>query len=156
MRAELIGKLIEQDPAKVWVSHFAAAEEDSQLDLIPGVEELRGLTTFRFEVMIIDLRPDTNFFQLDDMLMAARLTLFATLLVSKLAVVHEPAHGWHGVWSHLDQIEPAFARHLERIKRRNYADLLTVLIDQPDLADPDSLIDASLDGSGNNLPPLPY
>ncbi|HLL50800.1 MAG TPA: hypothetical protein VK356_09040, partial [Thermomicrobiales bacterium] len=42
-----------------------------------------------------------------------------------------------------------------RVKRRNYANLLTVLIDQPDLADPDALIDACLDGSGNNPPPLP-
>jgi hypothetical protein len=155
VRTELIGKLIEQGFAQIRVGHLAAAEEDSQLDLVSGVEELRGLATFRLEVMVVDLGPDTDLFQLDNVLMAAGLTLFAALLVAELAVVHEPADGWHGVWRHLDEIEPPLTRHLERVKRWNDTDLLAILIDQPDLANPDALIDACLDGSGNNLPPLP-
>jgi hypothetical protein len=155
VRTELIGELVEQDSAEVRVSHLAAAEEHGQLDLVPSVEEFRGLATLRFEVVVVDLGPDANFFQLDDVLVAAGLALFAALLVSELAVVHEPADGWHGVRSHLDQVEPTLARHLKRIECRDNPNLLAVLIDQPDLADPDALIDASLDGSGNNLPPLP-
>jgi hypothetical protein len=155
VRTELIGELIEQRFAQIRVGHLAAAEEDSQLDLVSGVEELRGLTTFRFEVMVVDLGPDTDLFQLDNVLMAAGLALFAALLVAKLAEVHEPADGWHGVGRHLDKIEPSLTRHLERVKRWNDTDLLAILIDQPDLANPDALIDACLDGSGNNLPPLP-
>jgi hypothetical protein len=155
MGTELIGELIEERFAQIRVGHLAAAEEDGQLDLISGIEELRGLPTFGFEVMVIDLGPDANLFQLDDMLMAAGLTLFAALLVSKLAVVHEPADGWHGVGRHLDQVESSLARHLERVKCWNDADLLAVLVDQPDFANPDALVDPCLDGSGNNLPPLP-
>src|SRR5687768_696589 len=155
VRTELIGELIEQGFAQIRVGHLAAAKEDGQLDLVSGVEELRGLPTFGFEIVIIDLGPDADLFELDDVLMAAGLALLATLLVSKLAVVHEPADGWHCIGSHLDQIEPPLARHLERVKRGYDTDLLAVLIDQPDLADPDALIDACLDGSGNNLPPLP-
>jgi hypothetical protein len=155
VRTELIGELIEQRFAQIRVGHLAAAEEDGQLDLVSGVEELRGLPTFGLEVMIIDLRPDADLFQLDNVLVAARLALFAALLVSKLPVVHEPADGWHRVGSHLDEIEPPLARHLQRIECGDNANLLAVLINQPDLADPDALIDAGLDGSGNNLPPLP-
>jgi hypothetical protein len=155
VRTELIGELIEQGFAQIRVGHLAAAKEDGQFDLVSGVEELRGLPTFGFEIVVIDLGPDADLFQLDDVLMAAGLALLAALLVSKLAVVHEPADGWHRIGSHLDQIEPPLARHLERVKRGYDTDLLAVLIDQPDLADPDALIDACLDGSGNNLPPLP-
>src|SRR5918993_501061 len=120
VRTELIGELIEQGFAQIRVGHLAAAKEDGQLDLVSGVEELRGLPAFGFEIVVIDLGPDADLFELDDVLMAAGL-----------------------------------ARHLERVKRGYDTDLLAVLIDQPDLADPDALIDACLDGSGNNLPPLP-
>jgi hypothetical protein len=129
VRTELIGELIEQGFAQIRVGHLAAAEEDSQLDLVSGVEELGGLTTFRFEVMVVDLGPDTDLFQLDNVLMAAGLALFAALLVAKLAEVHEPADGWHGVGRHLDKIEPSLTRHLERVKRWNDTDLLAILID---------------------------
>jgi hypothetical protein len=155
VRTELIGELIEQGFAQIRVGHLAAAEENGQLNFVSGVEKLRGLATFRLEVMVVDLGPDADLFQLDNVLMAAGLALFAALLVSKLAVVHEPANGWHRIRRHFDQIEPPLARHLERVKRWDDTDLLAILIDQPDLADPDALIDACLDGSGNNLPPLP-
>jgi len=155
MWTELIGELIEQGFAQIRMGHLAATEENGQLDLVSSVEELRGLATLRLEVMVVDLGPDADLFQLDNVLMAAGLALFAALLVSKLAVVHEPADGWHRIGCHFDQIEPPLARHLERIKRWDDTDLLAILIDQPDLADPDALIDACLDGSGNNLPPLP-
>jgi hypothetical protein len=137
------------------VGHLAAAEEDGQLDLVTGVEELRGLPTFGFEIVVVDLGPDADLFQLDNVLMTAGLTLFAALLVSKLPVVHEPADGWHRIGSHLDEIEPPLSRHLKRIESGDNANLLAVLINQPDFADPDALIDAGLDRSGNNLPPLP-
>src|SRR5215213_1980082 len=87
--------------------------------------------------------------------MAPGLALFAALLVPKLSVVNEPADGWHRVGRHLDQVETPLAGHLERVKCWNDADLLAVLVDQPDLANPDAFIDPCLDGSGNNLPPLP-
>jgi hypothetical protein len=45
---------------------------------------------------------------------------------------------------------------LQRFKCRNDANLFTVLVNQPDFTNPDALIDAGLDRSGNNLPPLPY
>jgi hypothetical protein len=155
VRTELIGELIEERFAEIRVGHLAAAKEDGQLDLVSGVEELRGLATFRLEVMVVDLGPDADLFQLDNVLMAAGLTLFAALLVSKLPVVHEPADGWHRIGSHLDEIEPPLTRHLKRIESGDNANLLAVLINQPDLADPDALINAGLDRSGNNLPPLP-
>src|SRR5215217_1711226 len=134
MRTELIGELIEKHFAEVRVGHLAAPEEDGQLDLVSGVEELRGLPTLGFQIVVVNLRPDANLFQLDDVLMTAGLPLFAALLVSKLAVIHEPTDGWHGVGRHLDQVESPLTRHLERVESWNDADLLAVLIDQPDLA----------------------
>jgi hypothetical protein len=153
--AQLLGELIEERPAQVGVRHLAPAEEDRDLHFVPGIEELCRLPSLRLEVVVVDLGPNADLFQLDDVLMTAGLALLAALLVSVLAVVHEPADRRHGIRRYLDQVEPTLARHLERIECRNDADLLAVLIDEPDLADPDTLVDAGLDGSGNNLPPLP-
>lgn len=155
MRTELIGELIEQRLAQVRVGHLAATEQDRQFDLVPGIQKLGGLPPFCLQVVVVDFGPDADLFQLDDVLVAARLALLAALLVAKLAVVHEPAHGGHRIGSHLDQIEATLARHLKRIEGGDDADLLAVLVDQPNLADPDALIDAGLDGSGNSLPPFP-
>ena len=152
---ELLGELIEQSLAQVRVGHLAAAEEDGELDLVPGVEELRGLSSLGLQVVVVDLRPDADFFQLDDVLMLAGLALLAALFVAVLAVVHEPADRRHGIWRNLDQVEPALARHLERIECRDDAHLLAVFIDEPDLADPDALVDAGLNGSGYSVPPWP-
>src|SRR3954470_798511 len=81
VRTELIGELVEERFTQIRVGHLATAKEDSQLDLVAGVEELRGLATFRLEVMVIDLRSNADLFQLDDVLMAAGLALLATLFV---------------------------------------------------------------------------
>jgi hypothetical protein len=155
MRTELLGELVEQGLAQVRVRHLAPTEEDGDFHLVPGIEEFRRLPPLGFEVVVVDLGPDADLFQLDDMLMATGLTLLAALLVAVFAVVHEPADGRHGIRRHLDQVESTLARHLERIECRDDADLLAVLIDEPDLANPDTLVDAGLDGSGNNPPPLP-
>ena len=105
--------------------------------------------------MVVDLGPDANFLEFDDMLILPGLTLFPALFVTEFSVIHEPAHRWHRVGRNLDEIEAAVTRHLECLERGNDAYLLALLIDQPNLADPDALVDAGLDRSGNNLPPLP-
>lgn len=154
MRTKLIGQLVEQALANIRVGHFPAAEEDGEFHLMAGIEKFRGLPPLRLQIVVINLWPDAHFFQLNDVLMAARLALLPALLVTELAVVHQTTDGRHGVWRNFDQIKPALTRHLQRIERGNDANLLAVLVDEPDLANPDTLVDASLNGSGNNLPPL--
>src|SRR5262245_43612167 len=113
MRTELIGKLIEKGLPQIGVGHFASAEQDRKLDFIPGVEELGGLASLRFQIVVVDLRSDADLFQFDDVLVATRFALLAALLVPVLAVVHQPADRRHGVWRYLDEVESALTRHLE-------------------------------------------
>ena len=155
MRTELIGKLIEQRLPQVGVGHFASAEQHRKLDFIPGVEELGCLAPFGLEVVVVDLRPNADLFQLDDVLVTARLALLAALLVPVLAVIHQPADRRHGIGRYLNQVKPALARHLERIKGRNDANLLALFVNESNLANADALVDAGLDGSRNSLPPKP-
>jgi len=155
VRPELIGKLVQQSLTNIRMRHLSTTEQDSELDLIASVEEPRRLSPLRLQVVVVDLRPDAHLFQLDNVLIAARLTIFPALLIAKFAVIHQSTDGRNGIRRNLDQIEAPLTRHLERVERQNDANLPALLIDEPNLAEPDALIDAGLDGSGNNLPPLP-
>ena len=155
MGTELIGKLIEQGLSQVGVGHFASAEQDCKFHLIPGVEELGCLASFGLEVVVVDLGPNADLFQLDDVLVTTRLALLAALLIPVLAVIHQPADRRHGVGCYLNKVEPSLTRHLERIKGRNDANLLALFVNEPNLANADALVDAGLDGSRNSLPPKP-
>ncbi len=84
----MVGKLIEKRLPQIGVGHFATAEQDRKLDFIPGVEELGRLSSLGLEVVVVDLRPDADLFQLDDVLVTTRLALLAALLVPVLAVIH--------------------------------------------------------------------
>ena len=147
-------KLIEQAPPDLRVGHFSPAEQDGQLYLIAMIEELRGLAALGFQIVIVDLRTNPNFLELDDMLILARLTLLAALLIPELAVIHQAANRRHRVRSHFNKIKPALSRHFERITGRNDTDLVSFFVDQPDFANPDSFIDSRLNGSGNGRPPF--
>ena len=81
----MLGKLVEEAAADVRVGHLAAAEEDRELDLVAADEELGGVAAFGFEVVFVDLGTDADFFQLDDVLVLAGLTLFPALIVAELA-----------------------------------------------------------------------
>src|SRR5690606_29428727 len=55
------------------------------------------------------------------------------------------------IWRHLNQVETPVPRHLERLKRRDDPDLLSLFIDQADFANPNAFVYASLDGSRNSM-----
>lgn len=131
--------------------HLTATEEDGEFHLIAGIEELGGLTAFGRQVMVVDLRPDPDLFQLNDMLIFTRLTLFTTLLVSELSIVHQTADGRRRIRRHLNEVEPPVPRHLERFIGRDDPDLRSLFIDQADFADPNAFVYASLDGSRNSM-----
>ena len=104
--------------------------------------------------MVIDLGSDPDFFQLDDMLVPARFSLLATLLVPELAIVHEPANGWNRIRRNFHEIEPSLSGHLQRISGWNDSDLLAFLVDESNFPNSDPLIDTCLNWSGYSSPPI--
>jgi hypothetical protein len=61
-----------------------------------------------------------------------RLAFFG-LLEPVLAVIHDPAHRWRGIWCDLYEIHTFRYRHFECLCNRHDPRLFTVLINQPDL-----------------------
>src|SRR5215217_2960135 len=153
VRPEHIRELIEQRLPDVGMRHLPSAEQHRHLDLVPGIEELGGLTALRFQIVVVDLRPDANFFQLDHVLVSTRLAFFAALLVPELAVIHDPANRRYGIRRDFDQVESPRPCHLHRVAGGNDPDLLPFLVDEPDFADTNPFVDASLHWSAYGLPP---
>jgi hypothetical protein len=153
MRPQEISEPIQQSSADIRMRHLPSAEQYGQFHFVAGIEKLGGLSAFRFQIVIVDLRTNSNFLQLDDVLVPARLTLLTALLISELAVVHESGDRRNCVGSDLDKIQPTFAGHLERFSRLHDPDLFAGLVDEANLPNPDPLIDACLHWSGYSSPP---
>ena len=156
MIPDLFAQLIEQFASEFWVSDRSAAEQNSELDLVAVFKELDCLASLGFAIVVSNFGLYTNFLELDHMLVFSGLTLFTTLFVAKSSVIHEPANWWNGVGRNFDKIETLFSRHFERVAGRNNADLVTFVVDEPYFANTNSLVHASLNWSGNSLPPELY
>lgn len=135
------------------MGHLSATKQHRQLDLIAAIKKFSCLTALRFEIMVINLWPNADLFQFYDMLIAAGLPLFSTLLVTEAAIVHETADGRHGIGRHFNEIEPALARHLQRIARRYDSDLRAFIIDQAYFTNSNPLVHTGLCRPSYSAPP---
>ena len=102
-------------------------------------------------VVRIDLRPELDL--LDDRLrlVLARFPGLERGLVLELAVVHELGDRRPGGGCHLDQVEVGLLGQPERIVDAYDPHLLAGRADQPDLGDPDALVNAWFDADVTSL-----
>ncbi len=144
MPVQILEEPLEEVPAALGVRLLASAEHDRDLDLVAALEEALDVALLRGVVVVGDLRAQLDLAHVDLLLVLAGLLGLLLLLVLVLRVVEEARDGWAGIRSHLDQVEIALLGHLERLLGLDDADLLAVLVDEPDLANTDALVDARL------------
>ena len=95
-------------PAELLVRHLAAAEAQRDLDLVAFLEEALDGAHLHVVVVIVDARAHLDLFDLDDLLLLARLGGLLLLLVFVFAVVEDLGDRRIGVGRDLDQVEPGF------------------------------------------------
>ena len=93
-------------------------------------------------VVLRDLRPELDLPDVDLGLVLARGLLLLGLLVLVLRVVQDAADGRLGLRGHLDEVEVAILRDLQRVGGLHDPDLLARLVDETDLGHTDALVDA--------------
>src|SRR6266849_1250209 len=103
---------------------------DSRVDLL------------EFVVVLVGPRPELNLLDGNESLFGLGFLLFLLLLVLILAEVDDAANGRLSLRRNFDEIETFTARDFERLLRRHYTNLGSVLIDHTDLRDSYPLIDA--------------
>ena len=92
-------------------------------------------------VVRVDVRTQLDFFDFDDLLPLARLSLLLLLLELVLAVIQDFADRWLGVWRHLNEVQTCFFRRFERGDSGHDPLFFAVLIDQQDFGNSDLVID---------------
>jgi hypothetical protein len=96
---------IQDGPSAIHADHLAPPEHHGDLGLVPLAEEALGVAGLELEIVLLGLRSELDFFELDNRLFLARFPRLFGLLVPVLAVVHDPADR-----------RPSFRRHLHQIE----------------------------------------
>ena len=132
VRGDICGELFHLFESKFLVGHFASAEPERDFHLHLFAEEIDGMTQFDPEIVPVDLRTELNLFDFVGVLMLAGLLVLLGLLVAILAEIDQPADGWGGGGSDLDQVNTLGASQINGIGQRENAQLLAVDPDDPD------------------------
>lgn len=125
MRSKRFGQLLKKCPPDLRVCIFSTTEKNGEFDLIPIVQKFGGALALGLEIVIIDLRADAHFLQLNNVLILARFAFLPALLIAELAVIHEPTNRRNCVRRNLDKIQTTFTRHFKRITSLNNTDLIS-------------------------------
>src|SRR5215216_1442859 len=139
--AEVLREAVEDHLPALGVGHLAAAEHDRHLDLVARLEEALDVALLGVVVVLRDLRAELDLPHVDLRLVLARGLLLLVLLVLVLRVVEHAADRRLRLGRHLDEVEIALLRIAEGLLRLHDADLLTRLVDEPDLGHTYALVD---------------
>ena len=123
--------------------HLAAAEKNRGLDLVALGQEALDVLLLELIIVLVDLRPELDLFDVDYFLVFLGLARALLLLILILAEIHDPAHRRYGRGRDLDQVQSFLLGNGQRLRRRHDAELLAVIIDYANFPNPDSFVDAN-------------
>ena len=126
------------------MGQLPTAEADGHLDPVAVFEEFDRPMDLRVEVARADLRREADLLEGHRALPALVLLLALRQLVLVLTEVEElhDRRGRHR--GDLDEVQPPLLRHGESLGRGHHTQLSSLFIDDPDLWDPDHLVDAQV------------
>ena len=129
----LLGEPLQQLPSDVGMGHLAATETNGDLDAVAVGDELLRVPELRVEIADVDARRHADFLDLHNVLILLGLLLPLALLELELAVVHQLAHGGHGLRRDLHQVQSLLISDPQGLGGRHDAQLGAVITDQADL-----------------------
>src|SRR5687767_10358162 len=140
---QLIAETLENAPPDFRVRHLAAAKENRGLHLVALSEEALDVLLLELIVVLVDLGPEFDFFDVDDLLMLLRLARPLLFLVLIFPEIHDPADGRHCGRRNLHQIQPLRLRNDQGLRRGHDAQLLPVIVNDPNFPYADAFVYAN-------------
>jgi hypothetical protein len=125
------------------VGHFASAMKNHGADFVAFAEEPKDLILANLIVVFRSGGTKFDFFQLGATAALTLLVSFFVSLVKILAVVRDFANRRIGGGRNLHQIQSSFLGHLHGLERLHDPELAALIVDHPDFASADSLVDAN-------------
>lgn len=123
-------ELFQQALADIGVGHFPAPEADGDLNAVAIGQEPLGVADLDIEIIDVDSRGHTHFFDLDDPLVFLCLLVPLGLLKAILAVIHELADGGDSVGGNFHQVQVGFAGFCHGLCQGHDTELFTLGGDQ--------------------------
>src|SRR5262249_31526942 len=139
--SELVNQPFEDPAPDLGVRHLAPAEEDRRLHLVPVREEALDVLLLELVVVLVHLRPELDFLDLDDFLVLFRRPRALLLLVLIAPEVHDAADRRYRRGGDFHEVEPLLPRDGQRLRRRHDPELCSVLVDDSDFPDSDAFVD---------------
>ncbi len=135
---------------KLGVGDLATPEHHCEANLVAFLEKPTSVPGLELVVVLLDAGPELDLFDLDVVLLLLGLPGRPGLLVLELPVVHQLDHGRPCVGGHLHQVQPRCLSALSGLVDADDTDLLALIADEANGADPDLVVDSDLlffDGS---------
>ena len=123
---QLLADRDEKHATAIRMRELPAAEAHGDLQLVAFIEEFRGGTDLRVDVVVVDLRRDPDLLPRHGLLLFLRVL---GLLLEVIAVLSEIAHARHrrlDIGSDLDEVVAVFLRLSERTRGRDDPELLAI------------------------------
>lgn len=108
-------------------------QPNSKLHFVAFFQEAASLVALHLDIMVVGIRLHPNLFELDDLLVLACFALLLGLVITELAVIHQPAHRRVGIRRDLDKIQTSLLSHLLSLEGRHDTYLLAQFVDQANL-----------------------
>src|SRR5262245_3866953 len=129
-------------------------EQHETADLVALGKELPDVPGFELEVVFLDLGAVAHLLEIDGVLLLFGFFGFLGLLVLVFAEIHDPANRGTCCGGHLHQVEPCLFGYFSRLVSGHHTELFAVLVHQPDLGAPDTLVYTNFLGSDSGVTPL--
>ncbi|KAF5045331.1 hypothetical protein DSECCO2_482370 [anaerobic digester metagenome] len=124
--------------------HLASTEKDRDLAAVPVLDEAADVLDLGQQVVVVGVRPEFDFLDLDLGLALLGFLGLLLFLVEILAVVHDLADRRLGVGRHLDQVKTQLFGTFQGLGHAHDAQLVPVISYNPDFLGPDLLVPAGL------------
>ena len=144
----------EQIQTKLAVGVLTTTKSHRNLGFIALVQETSEVFQLDLIIANISTRPELDLFNLNLLLLLARLVLLLFLIEPKASIIHQPTNRRIGIRNDLDEIKAHIGRPPHGLSQVENTDLLAVLGDQAYPWNRDLLIDAvAFWCSDSRLPP---
>jgi len=110
---QLVAHALQQTQADVLVGDLTATEPQRHLALVTVFQKTPQVAHLDLVVALISTGTELDFLDVDDVLLGLGFRSLLLLLVLELAVVHQPANGWHGGSRDLHQIHVVLCREAQ-------------------------------------------
>src|SRR5262249_1324417 len=139
---QLLNQSLQDAAADFWMRHFAAAKEDRRLHFVAVVEEALDVLLLELIVVLVDLGAKLDLFDLDHLLVLARLARPLLLLVLILPEVHDAADRRHRRRRDPHQVETLLLRYSQGLGRGHDAELRAGVVNHADFPHANALVDS--------------